>query len=190
LRKLKERHVKAMVYEHISDQEALARAWADNAQREDLTPYDHVQAALRLQRSGMTNEEIGRILGDEGKPLSERSVQRYVAVALLPEPFQKALRENRLTIQQTYESGRRGVPAKKAIGQPVSKLRQYARKDRSEQPDIRVWRRRDGRIVIRGEFRPGVSDADLHVREANDYVREVLARKASDSVTDAKGQQV
>lgn len=176
LRQIGKTHADAKVYKGLSDEDAIEISISDNLERQDLTPWDIVYTAAELRKQGRTNAQIGQLL----KGVTPRTVQRYLKVAAAPEDFRKALMESKITIQQAYEALSRGLPLSQltAPGQSIRLLREMSRTEKSRQKDVTFRRARNGKLEFRATFTPNVSDLDELIDRTNDFLAELMRRRA------------
>lgn len=176
LRKLKRPTVEAKIYEDINESEAIQIALQDNIEREDLTPWDMVNAAAELRKQGKTNAEIGKLL----KGVTIRTVQRYLTVAGAPADFRKALMSSEISIQQAYEGIVRKIPLReiKKPGQSVRALRRMSRTKKQAAKGTLFRRTRAGGINFSANYRPGESDLNEFIATTSDFLNTLISLRS------------
>lgn len=78
--------IKAIIIPDISEEDALRLSILENEERENLTDLDKANSIRMLQKSGKTQEEIGRIMG-----MSQTGISRYLSVFNLSDAICEAL---------------------------------------------------------------------------------------------------
>jgi ParB/RepB/Spo0J family partition protein len=160
LRQLGRSTVKAIVLHDYSDQQLSRIALLENLQRTDLTAWDRVATAARLEDQGMSKAEIAKAFH-----LHVRSIERLLKIAReAPTSFKEALQRNEIAINQAYEALTRGIPLTEILkkGRSVSFLRSHGKKA-SAKPAV----------TFRGRFIPGKDDPKTVIHEAEVFIAKV-----------------
>jgi ParB/RepB/Spo0J family partition protein len=105
--------VLAKIYPKLSDDEALRLRFAENAGRQDYTPYEIVMICQELKdRFKYSDEEIGRMIGR-----NRVSVNRYLSVARVPRVL-KRLEAGEIGFKEAYELATRAEEFEKLKSAP------------------------------------------------------------------------
>lgn len=160
LRQLKRKTVKAIVLNDYSDAQLARISLLENLQRKDLSAWDRVATAVRLENQGMPKAEIAKAFH-----LSPRSIERFLKIAReAPVAFREALQRDEIAVNQAYEAITRGIPLSEIMkkGRSVQFLRSQ-RKNGSEQPAV----------TFRGRYRPGKDDPKTVIHEAEVFIAKI-----------------
>lgn len=137
IRELGRDRVLAVIRPHLSDAEAYALAYLENAQRRNLTPLDRANAIWKAYANGNlgTQDEVAKIFG-----LTRRQIQNYLEMTQFPDPLKQAIRTGKLT------SGHALIIHRFAKQDPDCKVEHWIEsvaRDRLSVQDLRARMRRE-----------------------------------------------
>ncbi len=184
--------IPAIVAQHQSGDERLVKQLVENLQREDMAPIDEAKAYQRLIESGVSQREIGKLVGRSYATVAARvmwlklepEIQILVNERLLPTDKRVVMAfldipDSGVRVKLASRMARPGLPIKAlvtAANKVADRLRQDDTVNRSA-PSLRLNRRyhRENDVVPKGEIR---SAAKTMCEECFNYPNTLLNEPA------------
>ncbi len=167
--------VKAMVWSNMTDEQAVKFALDENLQRESLSDLEQVQAALRLNESGMSTKKVA-----EAFHVDPRTIQRYYIVAKAPKEFQAALEEGKTTIIKVHDAIKGGLTLAQLLeggqrGRSVRFLKSIAGAGKGKGASRpATWREAaDGTLHFSLRFQRGTHDIKQSIEEVKKLLKKL-----------------
>ncbi len=165
--------VRAVVWSEMSDEQAMRVAIAENTVRESLSEWDKVKTARKLRESGVEKQKLA-----EAFNVSVRTCERWIVVSKAPAEFQRALADDKTTIQAVYTALQQKLSLDQLLGgegrgRSVRALQEISRSKGNPTKSKTLLRTgRDGSIVFSLRLMPD----DGNIAPLKKEVNKLLAK--------------